>query len=293
MKMTPWNKTIALLVLSLVSYNSLAQDSLKQQKRLKPLIITSAGAYTVSMIGLNHLWYSDYERESFHFFNDNKEWNQVDKFGHFYSAFHLTSGGDRILHWAGLGKNKSILWSALATTLVMTSIEVFDGFSAEYGASYGDAIANSAGTLFYVGQQKLWDEIRIHPKFSFRITHYPDLRPELLGSNLSEQILKDYNGQTYWFSFNLSKFIKSPFPKWLNVAAGYGTTDMIYANKDQNLEMGFNPQRRYLLSIDLDLSEYESRSKVVNTLIYLVNTIHIPAPSLEMRDDELKFHFFY
>ena len=61
------------------------------------------------------------------------------------------------------------------------------------------------------------------PKFSFHTTKYASLRPNVLGSSLSEEIFKDYNGQTYWLSVNLHSFFKSSkLPKWLNLAAGYG-----------------------------------------------------------------------
>jgi hypothetical protein len=61
-----------------------------------------------------------------------------------------------------------------------------------------------------------------HTKFSFHTTQY-QYRPNVLGSSLAEQMLKDYNGQTYWLSVNLHSFYKgSKIPKWLNLAIGYG-----------------------------------------------------------------------
>ena len=286
---------IKYLTLLLISISSLAkaQDTLQQNKRLKPLIITSASAYAVTLVGLDRLWYSDFERESFHFFNDNHEWNQVDKVGHFYSAFHISSGSHRILQWAGVSNEKAELWGALTSVIVMTPIEIFDGFSSAYGASYGDLIANSSGTLFFYGQQKLWGEIRLQPKISFRKSGYAELRPNVLGSNLPEQMLKDYNGQTYWLSVNLSKFIHGNFPKWLNLAVGYGATGMVAASEAQNQELGYHSSRQYYLSLDLDFSEYESKSKFVNSLLYVVSMIKIPSPTLSLNRQELKFHFFY
>jgi hypothetical protein len=37
----------------------------------------------------------------------------------------------------------------------LTIVEVFDGFSAEWGASTGDLIANATGTALYVSQELL------------------------------------------------------------------------------------------------------------------------------------------
>jgi hypothetical protein len=81
----------------------------------------------------------------------------------------------------------------------LTAVEVLDGFSSEWGASSGDIIANASGTALFVSQELLWKE-RGSPKFSFHTTQYAQYRPNVLGSSLAEQILKDYNGQTYYFS---------------------------------------------------------------------------------------------
>jgi hypothetical protein len=92
------------------------------------------------------------------------------------------------------------------------------------GASSGDIIANASGTALFVSQL-LWKEQRITPKFSFHTTH-AQYRPNVLGSSLAEQMLKDYNGQTYWLSVNLHSFYKgSKIPKWLNLAIGMEQTE--------------------------------------------------------------------
>jgi hypothetical protein len=72
----------------------------------------------------------------------------------------------------------------------LTAVEVMDGYSAEWGASSGDIIANAAGTALYVSQELIWQEQRITPKFSFHTTKYASFRPSVLGSSFSEQILK-------------------------------------------------------------------------------------------------------
>jgi hypothetical protein len=81
----------------------------------------------------------------------------------------------------------------------------------------------------------LWKEQRITPKFSFHTTQYAQYRPNVLGSSLAEQMLKDYNGQTYWLSVNLHSFYKgSKIPKWLNLAIGYGANGMLTGNGENN-----------------------------------------------------------
>ncbi|MEQ8476637.1 DUF2279 domain-containing protein [Fulvivirga sp.] len=286
-----WNRTL-LICLLLFNLNLYAQDSTTVSKRLKPLIIGGSIVYAGSLIALDQLWYSDYERESFHFFNDNKQWYQLDKLGHFYSSFHISKASYHGLKWAGLEETKSIFWGSMVSVLVMTPIEIFDGFSSEYGASSGDIIANSLGTALFFSQQSAWSEIRIHPKYSFNRTDYPKYRPEVLGSNFSEELIKDYNGQHQWLSFDLSKF-NDKLPKWLNIAIGYGGKGMVYANEKDNEENGFNPRRQYFIALDFDFNEYKTRSKIVNTALYFVNMIKLPAPTLEFSDSKFKFHSFY
>jgi hypothetical protein len=165
-----------------------------------------------------------------------------------------------------------------------------DGFSDAYGASSGDLLADAAGAAFYLGQKHLWSEVRIMPKFSFNRSGYAKYRPNVLGDGLSE-VLKDYNGQTYWFSIDLDKFAN--FPKWLNLAVGYGANGMIYARDNQNLEHGFaTPYRQYYFALDLDLTAIKTRSKVLKTMIFLANMIRIPAPALEFSRHGTSFHTF-
>src|ERR1043165_2641325 len=63
------------------------QDSLAiNKKRLRFLVIGGSVAYGTTLVALDQLWYKNSERQPFQFFNDNAEWKQVDKLGHFYSA---------------------------------------------------------------------------------------------------------------------------------------------------------------------------------------------------------------
>jgi hypothetical protein len=119
------------------------------------------------------------------------------------------------------------------------------------------------------------------------------MRPEVLGDGLMEEILKDYNGQTYWLSFDISKFTKKAFPKWLNIAVGYGAEEMIYATDAANEEAGLDPYRQWYLGLDLDLTHIRSRSGFVNTALFFVNMIRIPAPAVEFSRKKVHFHWFY
>lgn len=254
------------------------------KKRQNTVIVTEAALASVTLLGLNQLWYADYPRSNFHFINDNKEWLQMDKVGHMYSAYHLGRFGAEMMNWSGANQ-KQLVYGATLGFAFLTAVEVLDGFSSEWGASSGDIIANATGTALYVSQELLWREQRITPKFSFHTTHYANLRPESLGSSLNEQLLKDYNGQTYWLSVNLHSFAKeTKIPKWLNVAFGYGADGMLTGNlQNDNVNSIQNPERfrQFYLSLDVNLAKIDTKSHFLKTVFSIFNTIKIPAPTLE------------
>jgi hypothetical protein len=272
-------------------------DSLNK-KRQNTVIISEAVLATGTLVGLNQLWYADYPKSDFHFINDNSDWLQMDKAGHVFSSYHLGRFGAEMLQWSGATKKNQLLYGAGLGFAFLTAVEVLDGYSSEWGASSGDIIANATGTALYVSQELMWHEQRITPKFSFHITKYASERPEVLGSSFSEQILKDYNGQTYWLSVNLHSFAKgSKIPKWLNLALGYGAEGMITGRTENTSTfLASNPHRfrQFYLSLDVDLTKIKTNSHFLKTVFSVFNTVKIPAPTIEfVRFNEVKYHFIY
>lgn len=286
---TTWLLTLAIIFSALQVFSQ--QPDSVNRKKLNRLIIGTAAGYSMAMVGLSEAWYSGYDKQSFRFFNDANEWYQMDKLGHFYGGYHVSDASANALISAGVPKRKAQKIGALTSFVMMSSIEILDGYSAGYGASVSDLIANAAGASFYMGQQLIWDETKIYPKFSFHTTYLSNLRPEVLGSNLAEKVLKDYNGQTYWLSFDMDKFIT--FPKWLNLAIGHGAHDFIYATRASNLANGFTPYRQYYFSLDFDFSGVQTRSKALKALIYVVNMLKLPSPTLEFSHKGVKAYAFY
>jgi len=219
----------------------------------------------------------------------------MDKVGHFFSSYHIGRAGSEMLQWSGASKQKQLVYGAGLGFAFLTAVEVFDGFSSQWGASTGDVIANASGTALYVSQELIWKEQRIIPKFSFHTTHYAALRPEALGSSIAEQILKDYNGQTYWLSFNLYSFSEgSKIPKWLNIALGYGAEGMITGNIDPVLAPKSERFRQFYLSLDVDLSKIRTKSHFLKTIFSIFNTVKIPAPTIEYSPHRgFKIHALY
>ena len=272
-------------------------DSLSVPRR-NAVVLSETVALGGALVGLDQLWYKDYKKSDFHFKNDNAHWLQMDKAGHVYSSYHLGRFSAELLDWSGVSKKDQLIYGATTGFVFLTAVEVMDGYSAEWGFSWGDVVANASGTALYVGQELLWDEQRIVPKFSFHQTPYAGARPEVLGTTLSEEILKDYNGQTYWLSVNMHSFFKeSKIPKWLNVAVGYGAEGMIGA-EDGLINTIFLPEkdrtRQFYVSLDLDLTKIKTENHFLKTLFSVFNSIKVPAPTLEFRGlGGLKGHLIY
>lgn len=259
-------------------------DTLNVSRR-NAVLTAELSSCALGLVALNQLWYANYPKSEFHFINDNDEWLQMDKTGHFFSGYHLTDLGKQTMAWGGSSQKSQLIYGASLSFGFLTTVEIFDGFSANWGASTGDLLANTAGISLFLTQDLLWNEQRIVPKFSFHSTPYASLRPNVLGSNYQEQILKDYNGQTYWLSVNVASFIKTKYiPRWFNLAFGYGGQGMV-TGKDALVNTVFLPDskryRQFYVSLDVDLTKIKTKSNLLKTIFGIINTVKIPAPTIE------------
>jgi len=194
--------TLGVLLSSLSSYsqskvNSFFKpsDTLNKPRR-NAVVITETALALGTLTALDQLWYSDFERSKFRTINDSNEWLQMDKLGHVMSAYYVGNLGADVLNWSGVRKKDQLIYGATLGFAFLTAVELFDGYSQEWGFSWSDMGANAAGTGLYVGQELLWNEQRITMKYSFHQTRFANQRPDKLGENFLEQALKDYNGQT-------------------------------------------------------------------------------------------------
>lgn len=249
-------------------------------KRRNTIFITEGVSAGAALIGLNQMWYANYPRSDFHFYNDNSAWLQMDKFGHAYSSYVIGKVGMDLLNWSGETKKHQLMYGATLGFVFLTTVEIFDGFSAQWGFSPGDVAANALGTGLLISQELLWDEQRIQYKYSFHTTDFPALYPEKLGENLLQQIIKDYNGQTYWLSVNLWSFFKeSRIPRWLNVSVGYGAHGLPEENTS---DVPYETYRQFFASVDVDFTKIRTNSHFLKTVFNALNYIKFPAPSLEI-----------
>ena len=265
--------------------------------RRNAVIITEASLGAVTLIGLNNLWYKDFPRSKFHAINDFNEWKQMDKLGHAFTSYQLGRVGADVLNWSGVSKKNQLIYGATLGFTFLTAVEILDGYSKEWGFSWSDIGANALGTGLFIGQELLWEEQRLQLKFSFHNTKYAKLRPDKLGENFLQEIIKDYNGQTYWLSANLHSFFKdSKIPKWLNIAAGYGVDGLLTRINEpvDNLFTNQDRIRQYYLSFDVNLSKIKTEAQVLKTIFSVLNVIKVPLPTISINSKKrVVFHLFY
>ena len=278
-----------LIIASLRCANACAQKENAQASKYRKQIAISSeiGIASGSILGLNELWYKDYPRSRFHFFNDNSEWLQMDKVGHVASSYLLGSYSYDLLKWAGVKESRALWLGGSSGLLYLTAIEMLDAKSSQWGFSWGDQCANILGTSLFIAQQKFWNEQRITLKFSYSNSGVAKFNEAQLGRNFQQRLFKDYNAQTYWMSCNVHSFLASDaaFPRWLNVAIGYGASQMISAKTNTFDVNNFQRTREFYFSFDADLNRIRWPKKWMRTTARILSFIKIPAPTIRVQSD--------
>jgi hypothetical protein len=287
---------------------SMPSDSNKIKARTRVIAAAHIGGYGIAMGGLYQAWYKNYEKSTFHKFNDWEEWKQMDKFGHVFSAYAEGKISLELWKWAGMEHRKAVWIAGLSGVAYQTIIETLDGYCKDWGWSWGDFGANIFGSSLLVSQELAWGKQIIQPKFSFQRKRYDNPLLEnrsdsIFGNSAVERWLKDYNGQTYWISVSLKNlFPDSGLPEWLQLSAGTGIENVFGArsnlayDKDGNkiFDAGFAKRhRQWFLSPDIDLTKIPTRRTGVRMLLNMLNVFKFPAPALEYGSGKFRFHWFY
>jgi hypothetical protein len=268
------------------SVNAQGKDSLFVRKGLTHAGLTSSAVG--SLVALNQVWYAPYATEKFHFFNDAGQWMQMDKLGHAFTGYLITNELNRVHYWAA---RKCQPWvGAVYAMSYLSALELMDGFSSGWGFSGSDMLANGVGVGLAFSQDYFFKRQLILAKFSFSRSSYAAVRPEILGSTYAEQLLKDYNGQTYWVSLPLETFLNLPNRfKWICISLGYGCDAKLVGSQDT--WNGFNARRQVYLSLDIDCSSLAPRHPKLNKVLTHLNWIKVPFPTLEFSSDKTRFHW--
>jgi len=263
-------------------------------KKVNTLIGVESGFYIGGLSYLQYVWYSDKKRVPFHYYNDNKGWLQIDKWGHAQTAYKESFTGYYGLRKAGVKKNKALIYGGPLGFFLQFPIEVFDGMYEGWGYSWGDVWANTAGSALLVGQELLYNDQIIKLKISYQRSKMADQKPWYLGENQFESFFYDYNGHTYWLSANLDKIVPNKkIPDWLNLALGYSGENMFSEFENWGEFENYKRYRQYYLSFDIDWTKIPTKYKAVRILLDAMMVVKLPFPALELSQQKLNFRGLY
>ncbi|MBY0424126.1 MAG: YfiM family protein, partial [Cytophagales bacterium] len=144
-------------------------------------IILFFGIYILWLVIVSVFWYSNFI--GFHWFNDVQEWAYMDKLGHFFTSFYM---GCFYVELVGNGDSTKLHpskpYMGLIGFFLLLPVEILDGLSPNYGASFADLIFNALGSMYCYAYLTHSKAHAFLPKFSFHYTPYALIRPDLLGN---------------------------------------------------------------------------------------------------------------
>jgi hypothetical protein len=251
----------------------------------------------VNMVALNYqkdIWYTE-ETTVFHSLEFTEDWGkyqQMDKFGHFADAYFTSDLSGKIYRWSGMSGNTSVWLGALTGWAWMLEIELNDAFMADWGFSWGDMFANTAGSAFYVLQQFNYDLLGgIHPKFSW---HKSEAWKEMRYNTDPKALIEDYEGLSFWVTVNPHHYFpndwKNTYPEWLaplGLAFGVSAKDI-----------GINPwggYKEYFVGLDVDLRKLPIWGDLGLTkfIVSEINFLRLPLPVIRFSSQGTWVGFYF
>ncbi len=238
-----------------------------------PLVIgVSAGIVTIAHIQNYNSWWKG-ELVPFHICHDEFASLHADKAGHFLFSLAASDLISKSFQWAGFERREAMLWGAGLSTAFQLYVEVEDGFHPDLGFSVGDAIADISGAVFPL----LQDHYTFLQPISFKWSAIPSERYQ---RGAYRTVIDDYESQYHWLSVNihdaLGKDCPSFIPDFLNLALGYGV---------KNMDGKGNGTIELYLSLDCDMRKLPGKGDFLSSVKYLLNYIHVPAPTVRITPD--------
>lgn len=242
----------------------------------------------ISLVGINEVWYKNYARSDFHFFDDLKEWNGMDKIGHACTSYQLNKVSHSLFKKNNI--KKPLLKSSVYTFGYMLGVELLDGYSIEWGFSIYDVIGNGLGTMLYTFQERKFKNQPFKIKFSSHKSTYASCRPSLLGENRLQQILKDYNGQTYWLTFNYNELWNKRIKlfDYIDFAFGYSIDGFTGGHNNPEISScnclindcnNLKRTSQFIFSVDLNTSKIKNKHPILRKFLLPFDIIKIPFPA--------------
>jgi hypothetical protein len=240
------------------------------------------------------IWYTK-ETTKFHttdFFQDLKRYKQMDKLGHFTDAYFVSDLTSKAFRWSGLSGTSSVWLGALTGWLWTLQIEFYDAHSPRWGWSWGDILANTLGSSFFVLQQFNYELFGgIIPKYSYNLSEEWDkYGNKRTGANL----IQDYSGMTFWITINPHHYFpdswKKTYPVWLallGIAFGFGVNNTIFDS--------LKGERELYIGLDIDLRKIPIGDSIgfLQFLKSEFNFIRLPLPAVRITPGGIWYGIYF
>ncbi len=248
------------------------KDSINNTK-LYIIAGASTAAFIYGYAVQNTIWWKG-SKSKFHS-NFKQDWEYAlgsDKFGHFFFGISITRLYSHALMWSGMSEEKALYYSGIVALSYQTFIEIRDGFSKDYGFSWGDFAANLMGAI-YPNLQYRYPYLK---NFNFKLSFYPS---ERFKQGYNKYILDDYESTYNWLSINFRNFlpdkIRNYIPPFINIAIGHSV-------KKLNLQ---TRHHEFFLALDWDFSYIKTENHLLKFLKSLLGLYHLPSPAVQIYPD--------
>ncbi len=285
-------QTVLFCISFFLSQTIWAQDSLalnepKFSQRQKAIVLGLAAQQAASVY-FEYKWWWENNYHAFHHENDGGLNNYslgIDKVGHFYTSYMYSNLLYELMQWGKFSEKSSEWVSVILPFAWALSIEIGDGFS-KYAFSSQDLAANSLGIAYAVAQRK----VPALKYFTFKYSYFPSryfIDKQMKGWSL----VSDYDGHIYWLSADvhgiLPKQLKPYWPKYLNLAAGYGIHNF---RPLEPFTEGPPLLREFHIGFDFNLNRLPAKKPGWKTFFRMADHYHLPAPGItKVGADEWRF----
>lgn len=257
-----------LLIFAFLSVSIKTQTDSSEINPTKLAIISTAtvGGFIYAYAIQNDMWWKG-EKSKF-YSNGYQDWTYAlgsDKFGHFYFGTIISKTYSDLFYWSGFSKRKSLFYGSLLSFSYQTFIEIRDGFSKNYGFSWGDFAANSLGSSLQLFRQ----EFEFLNYIDFKISYFPS---ERFKNNSNQYLIDDYESTYNWISVSPNKLIDDRIPKFINFAVGHSV---------KNLGLD-NVHHEIFLSFDWNFKSISTKSSFLKKLFEYFDFYHFPAPAVKI-----------
>ncbi len=231
----------------------------------------TAGAIVYGHAVVNDFWWKG-EKVPFHV-NTTTDYTyalNADKLGHMTFAYTASTIYGDLGRWCGMDSTAAT-WMGFGVALsYQTYVEIRDGFSKDYGFSWGDMGANLVGASLPVVQHYV-PSLRC---IDLQISYWPSAN---FKNGAYNSIVDDYTSTTHWLAINTYDVAPRQWqqwiPPWLGIALGHSV---------QNLDGNGGGQHIVYLSLDWQLHRIPNLPPWLQSILRVLHLYHLPAPAVRI-----------